>query len=143
MNNNYQEIFQDGTARSPASQRFTQQQQQQQGLQRQGSRQFDAYGQMNSHIFNVEDRFESSRFDRMAPGLGSGGFGTFEGGGAQTWNPNAFGPFNTFNLNRTVKTNPRGGGGGGGGGRSNLPLVSVAQILYIVEGTLRKLTMKL
>ena len=117
-NNNYQEIFHDGSARSPASQRFTQQQQQQQGIQRQGSRQFDAYGQMNSHNFNVEDRFEPSRFDRMTPGLGSGGFGTFEGG-AQTWNPNAFGgPFNTFNLSRTVKSNPRGGGG-----RSNLPSV--------------------
>lgn len=123
MNNNYQEIFHDGSARLPASHRFTQQQQQQQqGLQRQGSRQFDAYGQMSSHNFNVEDRFESSRFDRMAPGLGSGGFSNFEGG-AQTWNPNAFGSFNTFNLGRTVKSNARGGG------RSILPSVCVKKFL--------------
>ena len=122
MNNPYhQEMFYDqGGSRSPGSQRH-----QPQAVHRQSSRQFDAYGQMPNSLFNPDDqpqRFETNRFDRMNTGMAGGGFGAYDMGGAQTWNPNAFGgspAFGAFGASRTMKPTTRG--------RSNLPPVSFCQ----------------
>ena len=128
MNNFHQEMFYDQTgSRSPGSQRH-----QSQAVHRQSSRQFDAYGQM-PNLFNPDDqpqRFETNRFDRMNGGVATGGFGNYDMGAAQTWNPNAFGAspaFSPFGASRTMKPSARG--------RTGLPAVCSMPIFIFVVDT--------
>lgn len=74
------------SSRSPGSQRN-----QQQPLNRQPSRQFDAYGPMPSNLY--EDplaRYDNNRVERLSP-LPSNTHYNYDMPGSQTWNPNGFG----------------------------------------------------
>lgn len=73
------------SSRSPGSQRN-----QQQPLNRQPSRQFDAYGPMPSNLY--EDplaRYDNNRVERLSP-LPSNTHYNYDMPGSQTWNPNGF-----------------------------------------------------
>jgi hypothetical protein len=127
MNNHQQqsEMFYDQASRSPNSNRA------QQSLHRQGSRHFDAYGQLPTPQFNQdeqESRYNTGRFGRMSPTIQTGGnnggnYGSgygYELGGSQTWNPNAFSNnhgFGAFSATTRMKPSTRG--------RSTLPPVCI------------------
>ena len=93
--NHLQDMYYDqSSSRSPGAHRH-----QQQTLHRQPSRQFDAYGQMPPAMYVPEEpssRYETNRFDRMNNTMQGGGYAYDPTGGAQTWNPTAFGGGNNF-----------------------------------------------
>ncbi|KAI9825278.1 MAG: hypothetical protein M1832_001312 [Thelocarpon impressellum] len=69
-----------------------QHQQQQQTVHRAPSRQFDPFAQIPGGLYTAEDhavRYETNRFDRMAPPFQPGY--PYDMSGAQTWNPSGFG----------------------------------------------------
>ena len=128
MNGNYIDMYEQTSSRSPGAHRLQPQQ-----IHRQGSRQFDGYGNLpssysQSSTFTPSESSqvsympEPSRFDGMGNGIGTGvGNGMHNGGfaydGAQSWNPNAFSPANgiPFAATTRAKINNRG--------RSQLPQV--------------------
>ena len=126
MNNNHHSsdaFYDQSTMRIPLS---NLQQQQQQTLHRQPSRQFDAYGQMPVNLYTNDDnmsRYEPGRFDRMRPAVRGDSYG-YEVLGAQTWNPNAFSGnsnFPAFGATGRMKSASRG--------RSAIPSVSTRSYL--------------
>ncbi|KAL8776822.1 MAG: hypothetical protein Q9213_008117 [Squamulea squamosa] len=106
--NPHEMYFDPSVSRSPNAQRH-----QQQTLHRQPSRQFDAYGQLQSTMYQPEDaapRYDSNRFDRMNPSMQGAAYG-YDMPSAQTWNPNAFSGANgfpTFGATGRMKPMPRG-----------------------------------
>ncbi|KAI9699471.1 MAG: hypothetical protein M1836_003082 [Candelina mexicana] len=95
MNNGYHHdmYYENASNRSPGSHRHQHPQQQQQPINRQTSRQFDAYGHMAGGLYTAEDhaaRHEPSRFDRLNSSMHTNGY-TYDMPGAQTWNPSGFG----------------------------------------------------
>lgn len=100
--------YNQSSGRSPDLQRHPQQ-----TLHRQPSRQFDAYGSMQTNIYQPEDsapRYDGNRFDRINPTMQGGAYG-YDMPSAHTWNPTAFGPTNgfpNFGANTRMKTMPRG-----------------------------------
>ncbi len=109
MNNQYHhDMYYENTSnRSPGSHRH--QQQQQQPLNRQTSRQFDAYGQMPGGLYTAEDhaaRHEPSRYDRLNATMHTNNY-TYEMPGAQTWTPSNFGGSNSLiGLGATGRMKP-------------------------------------
>ena len=128
MNSNYIDMYEQTSSRSPGAHRLQPPQ-----IHRQGSRQFDGYGnlppsysQSNTYTPSESSQVsylpEPNRFDGMGNGMGNGlSNGIHNGGfaydGAQSWNPNAFSPANgmPFAATTRAKSNNRG--------RSQLPQV--------------------
>ncbi|KAK8221000.1 putative R3H domain protein [Phyllosticta capitalensis] len=97
--------YENPSSRSPGSHRH-----QPQTLHRQPSRQFDAYGQLNSGIYPQDDhqsRYDSSRYNDRLNATIHAGYSGYELGGAQGWNANAFAGNNGLAaLNATTRMKP-------------------------------------
>ncbi|KAK8179616.1 hypothetical protein BC567DRAFT_242270 [Phyllosticta citribraziliensis] len=97
--------YENQSSRSPGSHRH-----QPQTLHRQPSRQFDAYGQLNSGLYPQDDhqtRYDSSRYNDRLNATIHAGYTGYELGGAQGWNANAFAGSNGLAaLNATTRMKP-------------------------------------
>ncbi|KAK7563296.1 hypothetical protein IWX49DRAFT_509856 [Phyllosticta citricarpa] len=97
--------YENPSSRSPGSHRH-----QPQTLHRQPSRQFDAYGQLNSTLYPQDEhqtRYDSSRYNDRLNATIHAGYTGYELGGAQGWNANAFAGNNGLAaLNATTRMKP-------------------------------------
>ena len=102
MMNYQQDMYHENSAaaRSPGSQRHHHQQQ---GLHRQPSRQFDAYGAMPMNLYD-DPMARYDRFDRLTSTLPSSPYVYDMPLPSQTWNPNGFTNSQLGNIRSTSAT---------------------------------------